>query len=170
VILIDYVDRVFSRLTVISREPNGPARMARWLCRCSCGTETIVTASNLRSGHTRSCGCLSFEVSNACNVTHGQTRGRERSPEYRAWQSMWYRCTNSNTVDWPNYGGRGIRVCPEWRDFTVFLKHVGPRPASWMSLDRIDVNGNYESGNVRWATPSQQRRNQRRQRAVHEVI
>lgn len=81
------------------------------------------------------------------------------SPEYRSWQAAKTRTTNPNRADWPRYGGRGIRMADEWlNDFPAFLAHIGPRPDG-TSLDRIDSDGNYEPGNVRWATASEQRRN-----------
>ncbi len=83
--------------------------------------------------------------------------------EYRAWYQMIYRCTNPKFPQWKDYGGRGISVCAEWRNsFTAFFEHVGPRPSPQHSFDRIDNDGNYEPGNVRWATRSQQNSNQRR--------
>lgn len=89
-------------------------------------------------------------------------RGHKLSAEYRTWQGMKARCNNPNTKCYPTYGGRGIKVCEEWNDdFEAFYEYIGPRPEG-MSIDRIDVNGNYEPGNVRWATAQQQRNNQRK--------
>lgn len=95
---------------------------------------------------------------------HGLTRrGEPVSPEYRAWYQMVYRCTNPKFPQWKDYGGRGIKVCDAWRySFTTFLKDVGPKPSSKHSIDRIDNEGNYEPGNVRWATRKEQNSNQRR--------
>ncbi len=81
---------------------------------------------------------------------------------YRTWVGMWQRCTNPNSEDFPNWGGRGIEVCKKWKDFAAFVKDVGPRPDASYSLDRINSDGNYKPGNVRWATASEQRLNQRR--------
>jgi hypothetical protein len=92
--------------------------------------------------------------------------GQWKAPEYSAWMAMVHRCTNPKRSDYQNYGGRGIRIAAEWLGpdgYLRFVEHVGPRP-SGTSIDRIDVNGNYESGNVRWATRSEQQRNTRRSR------
>lgn len=100
--------------------------------------------------------------------THGQTccptrvNGRPR-PEWVAWQAMIARCTNPKLKAWPYYGGRGIRVCDDWRaSFRAFLAHIGPRPTPDHSVDRIENDGNYEPGNVRWALPHVQANNKRR--------
>lgn len=86
-----------------------------------------------------------------------ERHGMDRTPEHRAWVSMKQRCTNQKKREWPHYGGRGIAVCPEWmRSFTAFYAHVGKRPSEKHSIDRIDVNGDYAPGNVRWATQQEQ--------------
>lgn len=91
--------------------------------------------------------------------------GRSKLPEYRTWVSMKQRCQNPRNARYPRYGGRGITVCPVWsEDFTAFLADVGPRPAKHFQLDRINNDGNYEPGNVRWATPQQQAYNRRTNR------
>lgn len=96
-----------------------------------------------------------------------ERHGMNKSPEHRAWVHMKQRCTNTNKREYQHYGGRGIKVCDEWMNsFTAFYNHVGPRPSEKYSLDRIDVNGNYEPGNVRWATNVEQKENTRVVRMV----
>lgn len=94
------------------------------------------------------------------NLRHGHYVNGRRSPTYHSWQSMIARCTRPTHVRYEDYGGRGIRVCPSWRTFDTFLADMGTRPAGH-TLDRIDVNGDYEPDNCRWATPKTQRWNQR---------
>lgn len=157
----------FGRLVIIARAPScPPSYRARYWCRCDCQALRNVTASRLISKKTRSCGCLSRELSSARlaarDTAPHTTHGRTYTAEYYVWQAMKRRCANPNTHNFDNYGGRGIRVCDEWcASFSAFFKHVGQRPSAKHSIDRIDNNGNYEPGNVRWATSSEQRRNQR---------
>lgn len=143
----------FGRLTAIRQ-----VARRHWLFRCDCGDERAAQVSNVTAGSTRSCGCLLREVAGHHTIKHGM----HGTPEYRAWRNMIARCEYPNVKNFPDYGGRGIRVCTEWRhDFDAFLNHIGRRPDLRMSIDRIDVNGNYEPGNVRWATPEQQSQNRR---------
>lgn len=129
------------------------------ICRCCCGTQRTVSASDLKNGSSTSCGCLRQDRSSATNRTHGLSG----SAEYRVWKAMKDRCLNPRSTGWRYYGARGIGVCESWAEsFEAFLSDVGPRPSRRHSIDRIDVDGHYEPSNVRWATASQQRINQRR--------
>ena len=153
--VIDLTGHVYGRLTVLFRAPDGVGskgrRQIQWVCQCSCGNICIIQRGCLRDGHTRSCGCISRERSNS--TTHGMTK----SPEHVAWRAMKTRCFNPNTASWPDYGGRGITVCPQWRNsFEQFYADMGPHPGPEYSLDRIDNDGDYEPGNCRWATASEQ--------------
>ena len=154
----DLTGRVFGRLAVIGRHPqSGRSGDARWMCECECGQTTTVNASALRSGGTRSCGCLKQELT----TTHGHCRGREMSPEYQSWHSMGQRCLNPNHHAYADYGGRGIDIDPRWvESFEVFLAEMGPR-LEGTSLDRIDNDAGYWASNCRWATVAEQMRNRR---------
>lgn len=140
----------FGRLVVVGFSHKTERGDLYWACRCSCGNEKTVRAGMLRNGHVQSCGCLQREAV----TTHGGTKTRS----FKSWESMRQRCNNPNAPDFASYGGRGIKVCDQWADFATFLKDMGERPEG-QSLDRIDVNGDYEPGNCRWADPYQQQRN-----------
>lgn len=126
------------------------------LCRCVCGKSKLIQVSSLNSGETKSCGCLQKQRASQANKTHGFCG----TATYRAWRHMWSRCTNKNVRSYPDYGGRGITVCKRWLKFENFLADMGEKP-SLTSLDRIDVNKNYEPKNCRWATNIQQANNKR---------
>lgn len=154
---IDLTGKRFDRWIVEAK-----ADKRRWTCVCDCGRRKDVEGSNLTMGRSRSCGCLSVEITKKNCTTHGYTVGGAITREYRTWAKMKERCYNPNEKRYADYGGRGISVCDEWReDFLAFLRHIGPKPEGRYSIDRIDVNGNYEPGNVRWATDVQQSRNRR---------
>jgi hypothetical protein len=144
---IDLVGKRFGRWIV-----RAYAGGEKWSCVCDCGARAVLYGHNLRTGRTKSCGCLRKELA----TKHGM----ERSKEYRAWSSMKQRCFNPNAPAFKNYGGRGISVCKDWFSFEGFFPDMGACPPG-LSLDRIDVNGNYESSNCRWANASQQNRNRR---------
>jgi hypothetical protein len=145
---------VFGRLTVLSRAGQ------TYTCRCQCGTITTVWKYSLLKGATRSCGCIVREM----KTTHGQAA--PRTNEYHIWQGMIQRTTNPHHQYWPMYGGRGIGVCEDWKDFSAFFAALGKRPSRRHSLDRLDNLKGYEPGNVVWATPRQQNRNMRTNRWI----
>jgi hypothetical protein len=132
-----------------------------WHCRCDCGTERIVTTSNLRRGNSLSCGCKKPEKSRIAATRHGM---RDTSI-YSTWLAMKQRCNNPNNTSYVNYGGRGIRICERWSSFENFLADMGEKPVG-MEIERNDVNGNYEPSNCRWATLLEQANNTRRNNFV----
>ena len=157
----------FGRLTILGRVANrvgGSGKHAQWVTLCDCGNYAVVDSGHLRDGQTISCGCLMDERRSAAIRRHGESgwRGHSESVEYAAWGGMITRCENENDSSYPDYGGRGIRIAPEWRhNFEAFLAHVGRRPSEDHTLDRIDPDGDYRPGNVRWATRPEQQRNRR---------
>lgn len=132
-------------------------------CQCDCGNLGIFTLAKLRHGWTRSCGCLKVEKS----TKHGISK-RYDLPEwkvYSAWNDMKNRCGNPKVKSYADYGGRGIKVHPLWKgDFAAFFADVGMPPSKSHSLGRIDNDGDYEPGNVKWQTAAVQMRNTRRTR------
>lgn len=155
----------FGRLVVLGYSHSDHNRNSLWHCRCDCGTETTVYRVGLVGGKTRSCGCLKMEsiatVAERTLLKHGHGREGSRTPTYRAWKGARERCNNPNHADYRNYGGRGIEM--RFASVLELIADIGEKPdAPGLSLDRIDTNGHYEPGNVRWATAKQQANNRRR--------
>lgn len=148
--LIDLSGRRFGSLYVIERVKGRTGR-PYYHCTCDCGKTTEILGLSLSGGTTKTCGC-----------SQGEKHGLRRSREYSSWQAMKDRCYNKNNERYADWGGRGIQVCDEWiKSFTAFYNHIGPRPSPTHSIDRIDTNGNYEPGNVRWASQEEQQNNKR---------
>lgn len=163
----DLAGRRFGRLSVVGFVGKNNQNAALWGCVCDCGGTTVIpTGELLRSGQdsdgrvrrgVRSCGCLQPDMAVETHTTHGMTG----TPEYQAWADMISRCENPDAGEFKRYGARGISVCAAWRSsFERFLADIGLRPEG-LTLDRIDVNGNYEPDNIRWATQTTQMRNRR---------
>jgi hypothetical protein len=147
----------FGRWLVIEESYSDRGRC--WLCRCDCGNERIINGYQLRSGQSQSCGCLILDLNEQNNVKHGENRQPGKSKEYKVWDGIIQRCTNSNDWRYVNYGGRGIKVCDRWRySFEKFLEDMGRCPEG-MSIDRININGDYCPNNCRWASQKEQQRN-----------
>ena len=166
-IRIDLTGQKFGRLTVIAYD-GLINKKARWQCKCECGKFLTITSEQLRNGESRSCGCLQKEIARKNHTTHGMaadSKTKRCKRLYNCWAQMIQRCTNPNKQRWKHYGGRGIRVCKEWREFIPFMNWAlanGYRDD--LTIDRIDVNGNYEPSNCRWATWKEQAKNKQNSR------
>ena len=154
---IDLSGRVFGKLTVIEKVDSAFSGIY-WRCRCECGREQDVRGSHLTGG--KEC-CISCAM-RKCATKHGL----HGHIVYRIWVMMRQRCQNENAIGYKNYGGRGIKICDRWGSFENFASDVGIPPTSKHTLDRVDVNGNYEPSNFRWATPKEQQRNRRNNRHI----
>ena len=167
-VAVDLRGARFSRLVVIERASNRGVRKARWRCRCDCGGEATCTTGNLRSGNSKSCGCLnrakSAQRARQRSTKHGHSSRAVKSPEYRSWAAMHGRCRYPCVRSFEYYGGKGIKVCRRWASFDAFLEDMGPKPSPTNSIDRIDANGDYEPSNCRWATALEQAQNRQQAR------
>lgn len=151
----------FGRLIALGPISRDRHKHIVWLCQCDCGNKANVALQSLRSGTTRSCGCLYKQDIGRRSTTHGMSKTKV----YKTWLHIKKRCYNPLAHDYQYYGERGISVCSQWHDsFECFRDYVSELPnfgIKGYSLDRIDNNGNYEPGNIRWATRKQQSRNRR---------
>lgn len=165
----DMTGQRYGRLTCIAPLGSTSTGML-WECHCDCGNVRNVVRGNLLSAGVKSCGCLREEIHKGNK--HGLKNGRNvavngkrinRIGTYSSWEAMNNRCNNPNNNGYPDYGGRGIIICKRWSEFNNFLWDMGERPIG-KTLDRIDVNGNYEKSNCKWSTPSEQNLNRRPRR------
>lgn len=144
--------KVFNDLTVIERAGRLKSGKTLWKCICICGNETVKITNEIYRGVVKSCGNCQWHIKHA--------------EAYNSWQAARQRCTNSNNKDYPYYGGRGITMCSRWDEFSNFYRDMGDPPKdTWtgerLSLERREVNGNYEPDNCKWATRSEQQFNKR---------
>ncbi len=125
-----------------------------WEFQCDCGGKKYIRSNHVKSGRVKSCGCWNIEAL----VDRSTTHGLAGSPTYRSWQHLKERCTNPSDINYHRYGGRGITFCERWNVFENFLEDMGEKPEG-LQIDRIDNDGNYEPGNCRWVTGTENIRN-----------
>lgn len=161
---IDLIGQKFGRLTVLEKSQT----KRKWICRCDCGNILEAYGYDIKSGHTKSCGCYRREKLKDLYTTHNHSQCRNGKPHklYQVWHSMTQRCCNSNSAPYDRYGGRGIRVCQRWLKYENFLEDMGKDWEEGLTIERIDNDGNYEPSNCKWVTQKQQTRNTSRNKYI----
>lgn len=159
----DLTGLVFGRWTVLGEAGKDSRNHKKWLCRCECGVERAVLGYDLKKGKSQSCGCLSVQKTIERSTKHGGCGSRL----YVVWADMIQRCVNPNRPDFKYYGGKGVSVCPEWRDYASFAEWAQRSDyREDLTIDRIDVDGDYEPSNCRWVTWMVQQQNRTN---VHDI-
>lgn len=166
----EILNKKFERLTVLEKV-EGSKNPALWLCLCDCGKIVKSDKYSLLKGKTKSCGCYRRDSIIQKSKSHSHASRGKKTLEYRIWVGMRSRCNCKTTHNYQYYGGRGIKVCPEWDSFEKFLLDMGPCPGPKYSLERIDNNGNYELKNCKWATKKEQANNRRvrKDSKIHKI-
>lgn len=161
---IDVAGQKFGKLTAIHYSYSNKQGRAMWLCQCDCGKETIVQVSKLLNGHTQSCGCYHRERAALLHTTHNM----RHTKIYEVWSHMIQRCINPKEKAYKYYGARGIAVCDKWNTFDGFYEDMGSTYQKGYSIEREDVNGNYEPINCKWIPKKEQAWNKRNSQ-IYEI-
>lgn len=158
----DLIGKRFGNLTVLEVIKKTKTTARRCVCLCDCGSKSTPNFNHIKSGHTKSCGCLSIETAKKIFLKHGMSKTKS----YQAWSGMHERCRNKKYKSWHRYDGRGIKICKRWYKFENFLKDMGHPSTKSHSLDRISNDGDYEPSNCRWATWQEQNSNKSTNRVI----
>jgi len=162
---IDITGQRFGRLIAVKPIGRRGSSQMWWLLHCDCGHTVEVVSQAIRAGTTRSCGCYNREQSSErykkLRLTHGDARHGQLAGAYVSWVAMKNRCTNPKNPRWKSYGGRGITFDSRWIDYQKFLADMGPRPLGH-TIERVDVDGNYEPANCVWLPREKNTRKERR--------
>lgn len=155
-IRIDLTGNTYGKLKVINLAVDDVGKKKKWLCKCECGNEVVVSGSNLRSGHTTGCSQCQLREIQRKNITHNMSKTKL----YRVWNGMKNRCENPNHKSYIDYGNCGISVCEEWHDSVVFIKWALKNGyKEGLEIDRINTRGNYEPTNCRWISRTENANN-----------
>lgn len=165
-VTLDLTNQRYNRLVAKTRlSERSDCGHVQWSCLCDCGNEVVVVVGALRSGNTKSCGCLNRETTIQRNKD-AATHGMSRTPVYQAWNAMIQRCENINDSHYPDYGARGITVCESWKTFENFYADMGDKPSDAHSIDRVRNGEGYSPSNCCWATATEQANNRRSNRLL----